>query len=170
MALTEGSPKVVITMVDQGGKEVNYTFPTTLDPATVDIATLKTERDDLVAKLTAVSDGTIKSATVHIPQTDPDVVPGTKYKNEYLNVQVRVDSTQVKEHNMRVPMAKDSLYIGATGPDSLRLDVTGAEIIAFKELFETGGTFSVSDGEQLDPNFGPIYGDKRFQRSKGRTP
>jgi hypothetical protein len=163
MALVADPVKISVQVVDTGGNTSRKVYPTNLTVAAGSIAAIETARDDLVAALEAVTDAVVLKTGILIGETEDTALFGAGEIENQANIVVNL-ATQGKKAVMSIPAPVDGIFVGASGPNYNIVDPTDAAVLAYLALFETGGDFTLSDGEQLDDTTPFNYG-KRIHRA-----
>lgn len=102
--------------------------------------------------LTGVSAGVVKSYTItgraienaYTRPTDSDA----EWRDTALIV-TEVDDQPLKTANIQIPMPKIGIFRGTEGVLMDEIDTGDAALIAYIDNFRPGGSFTVSDGEQV---------------------
>lgn len=170
MALTFSHYTMTVVLMDNGRKKITKRYQ--LRDTTVDHAGALTAAAGLITALEAVTDAEILSYTVtdvfeeasYTVPTNPEV----QVENNALIV-YGIEGELTKQGTLLIPAPKVGLFVGAAGTAQFDIvDGADAAVIAYMALFkETGGTFSISDGEQI-ADVGAFVSGKRVHRKSTR--
>jgi hypothetical protein len=163
MALQVDPVKISVQVVDTGGNTSRKVYPTSLTVAVDGIAAIEAARDAVVAALNAVTDGVVLKTGILLGQTEDTALFGAGEIENVALITVNL-ATQGKKAVMSIPAPVDGIFVGASGPNYNIVDPTDAAVLAYLALFETGGDFTLSDGEQLDDTTPFNYG-KRIHKA-----
>jgi hypothetical protein len=163
MALQVDPVKISVQVVDTGGNTSRKVYPTNLTVAVDGIAAIEAARDAVVAALNAVTDGVVLKTGILLGQTEDTALFGAGEIENVALITVNL-ATQGKKAVMSIPAPVDGIFVGASGPNYNIVDPTDAAVLAYLALFETGGDFTLSDGEQLDDTTPFNYG-KRIHKA-----
>jgi len=152
MAFVSQGYRASLTLIDNGRKIINRSYE--LRSSTVDHPAAVTATIALEVALAAASDlECIAYSVAEIFQEGAVSYPVALNAQAEMQalVNVGLESTPLKTATLAIPGPIDAMFKGApsfTGYDDV--DGANAVLIAFMDLFkETGGTFSLSDGEQI---------------------
>jgi len=103
----------------------------------------------LVTDLMAVTNANVASygLTWEVPNTD-SAAAGSEIEAIGL-ISSRIDAEEEKWTNLRIPAPVDGIFVATSGPSRNVVDPSDADLGSYLENFETGGVFTVSDGETL---------------------
>jgi len=170
MAFASHGYRASLTLIDVGRKIINRTYE--LRSTTVDHPAAVTATIALEAALAAASElECIAYSVSEIFQEGAVAYPtALNAQAEMLAlVNVGLESTPLKTATLAIPGPIDAMFDAAPGFAGYD-DVDGADavLIAFMDLFkETGGTFSLSDGEQVADS-GSFKSGRRVHRKSRR--
>lgn len=175
MALAYPSGPAVIRLlyIDVHAKQSvkTYVVPTAVwDPAADLWTALETIRDNLVTAINLVTNALLlKSFIVVEEQEDTLLLPaGDQHVNEIASIVCNLDGGEGKKFTFKIPAPVDGLFVGASGKNLDIVDVADVDLNALLDLFQTtGGTFTVSDGEQLADVANPAESGRRLFRKTG---
>jgi hypothetical protein len=163
MALVADPVKISVQVVDTGGNTSRKVYPTNLAVVAGSIAAIETARDNLVTALEDVTEAVVLKTGILIGETEDTALFGAGEIENQANIVVNL-ATQGKKAVMSIPAPVDGIFVGASGPNYNIVDPTDAAVLAYLALFETGGDFTLSDGEQLDDTTPFNYG-KRIHKA-----
>lgn len=146
MAIVADHFEITVKLVDEGANFSTLTFQCR-DTVYADVVVAKTA---LIAELLDVTDCVIQRVSINeVWANDAFAYPSGVETANKLSMTVELDTGLGKKANMKIPGPQDSLF-GASGTAGFNvLDTSNADIIAYTDLFKSGGEFYVSDGEDL---------------------
>lgn len=165
MALVADPVKISITVVDTGGNTSRKIYPTNLTTAVDGLAAIESARDDAVTALNAVTDAVVLRTGILLGESEDTAEFGSGEIENIASITVNL-ATAGKKATVQIPAPAAGIFQAAEGPNYNVVDGTDAAVLAYLALFETGGDFTLSDGEQLDATTPFNYG-KRIH--KGST-
>jgi len=138
--------------MDNGRKVIKRTYE--FDGGQVDFAAALTDAAALITDLEGASDLEVLGYSVAENFAEDTVVVPTALNAQaemHAHIAVAIEGQPLKTATLRIPGPKDAIFLGAPGTDQYD-DVDGADaaVIAFMDNFKTtGGTFFISDGENI---------------------
>jgi len=165
---------VTLVVLDEAGDESHLVYPIRVSAwsaATGLLADLYTIRDAIVTAFNAVSDSTIDSVLTTIAQrNDPKALGAANSEIENIaNVVCELETFGKPPAVVKIPAPNIGIFLGTTGEDKNQIDKNDAALLTYLGLFqETGGTVTISDGEQLSDAAAFILSGKRVHRGSRR--
>lgn len=134
-----------------------------------DIETAVTDAGTLITALNAITDGVITSYSVGEEFNEDSsflAAEGVHVENVAL-VSVRLDNTEEKWAQLRIPAPNAGIFLAATGTKSNEIDPTDSALNTFLDLFVADtGICKISDGEYIaDPAVTANVEGKRIHRA-----
>jgi len=134
---------LTLNMVDTQGDASTMTFELT----SADFLTAVTDKDTIIAAVGNVSEAIVASYHLALIEDENAFAfpPGCDNSAKArLSFQI-IDS--VKKARRDIPSPQEDIFVAPSGPNNNVVDTTDAAIIAFAQLFQTGGEAFLSDGE-----------------------
>lgn len=162
MALTGGNWYLSVQLTDSSG--VN-TFGKRYQLVATDATTAAASAAAVIAALNNMTDCPIVS--YHYYQEfveDALTLPsGVEGENKAL-LTFRIDGAPNKSASDTIPGASEGIFVAATGSGRNVVDTTDAAVTAYRDLFVSGGSAYISDGE----NVSELKGGKRIHSKSNR--
>lgn len=171
MALVTDHWELIVGLLDNGNKPTTKTYE--LRAAGADAAAIAADAAAnaaaMVGDLSGVTELEITGYRVsQVFIEDAVVVPTAlnAQKEMLARVSVQLDTSPLKKATHDIPGPKDTLFIGLVGTDGYDIvDTADALLVAYFEEFESTGSVTISDGEDLHPTAGIIRGKRVHRRS-----
>lgn len=147
-------------LMDNGGNRTSKTYELTA----ADAATAAADVATILANLTAVTDCEIVSYHFYESFEEDTVAypaAGVQKENQALLIFDIVDNP-LKKVTHAIPAPKQSIFIGATGPNANIVDTADADVVAYRQMFQAGNECYISDGEVA---FTLVSGKRRHLRN-----
>jgi len=144
MALVTQGFRLVTQMKDTGGNLTTRSYQMTA----ADYATAQTDAVDIITKLKAVSDAAVSG--YHIQEVFVEnafALPGAAEVENQALLTLPIAGKPNKSASVSIPAPNVGIMAGLTGPNFNVVDFTDTNLIAFVNLFITGGKAKLSDGE-----------------------
>ena len=147
MAIVASHFEITARLVDEGANFSTMRFQCR-DTAYADVVVAKT---NLVAALDAVTDCVIQRVTIsEVWSNDAFAYPTDVETANKLSMSIELTGGLGKKANLKVPGPVDGIF-GASGTAGFNvLDTANALILTYVALFESGGEFYISDGEDAE--------------------
>jgi hypothetical protein len=145
MALVSNGFWLVVTLRDNGGNETTKTY----QMVAADADTAATDAATVITALNAVTDAVIVSYfTYERFIEDAFAYPGDGVQVENLALLDfdLVDHPE-KTATVTIPAPNIGIFVASSGSGANVVDTSDAALIAFRDLFRTGGQLLISDGE-----------------------
>jgi hypothetical protein len=157
MALAAAYWRVAMTFVDRGGNTATIHSRLVETDDAGDASVPLADAAAIVAGYQAASDAVIKNYQVEKVFIDTSFALPTAASSE---VEMRaLISDTIYQHpektgSILVPGPKDTIFVGATGPDANRVDVADSIVVTLVNFYKFGGTNKalLSDGESWSGN------------------
>ena len=165
MALTSVGYFTNVTMTDSGKNKSTLHYKL----VSADIETAVTDAGTLIAALNAITDGVITSYSVG-EEFNEDATfvaaEGVQVENVAI-VSVRLDNTEEKWAQLRIPAPNVGIFLATTGTKSNEIDPADSALNTFLDLFVADtGICKISDGEYIaDPAVVANVEGKRIHRA-----
>lgn len=146
MALVANGYGLDVTLTDQGGNDTTRSY----DLKGADIAEATTNAADVMAALANVTDAKIKAYSIRSKFIDNAfALPtgGVQVENQ-AKIGLTINGLPNKKGYVTIPAPKDTIFQGASGAAYNQVDFADLAVIAFVDLFTTGGVAYLSDGEE----------------------
>lgn len=168
MALVSQGWKLVVGLVDRGGKTVNRTFDFVGTDTAGDASALMTDATTALANLAAVTELKVKSyqlTKVFVEDTLTLPNSAEAEAEQQLSVSALIYQQPTESATYRIPGPKQALFQAASGPGADLPNFSNSALDTFLEMFSFGGSniFYISDGEHWDVN--TAKGKKTHARS-----
>lgn len=150
---------LVLTLVDTQGDPSTMEF----ELSSADFATAVTDKDAILAAISGVSQSIVASYHLKLIEDEDAFVFPVGADNSIkarLSFQI-LDS--VDKARRDIPSPQNAIFVAPTGPNNNVVDTTNAAVIAFAQLFQTGGEAFLSDGEISEF----LLGGQRVSIAKG---
>ena len=150
MALVSTGYVMRVKIADLTGQIVTKTFDFNSTPTTIGAAL--TAGQSALAAIAGVTQGEIVGYSVSEEYREDTVIYGLGDKNDKVIITAPIDGVTGKSANLYINAPDPGIFVNdaAAGPEAEKLDAADTAVVAFVDLFRaTGGTFLVSDGEQL---------------------
>lgn len=133
------------SLMDNGGNVTKKTYELTA----ADAAAAATDMATILAALTNVTDCEIVGYHAY-EQFEEDTVAfpaaGVQKEDQALLTFDIVDNP-LKKATHSIPGPKPGIFISTSGPNANILDLSDAAVVAYRQMFQTGGQCYISDGE-----------------------
>jgi hypothetical protein len=143
------------------------------DTALADIAAAIADYMTAIGKLDPCTEAKITNVFIGTEYTDPGYGSADHNVEEQAVVSTKLANT-AKYGILRIPAPAAGIFLAGPGPDSNKLDVGDADLIAWlNEFYASGGNkFKTSDGETLanPATTGNWKGRRVFRHSRKRLP
>jgi hypothetical protein len=165
MALTSVGFFANMTVTDSGGNKSVLKYKLVSE----DIETAVTDAGTIITALNAITDGVITSYSVG-EEYDEDTsflaAEGVQVENVAM-LSVRLDNTEEKWAQMRIPAPNIGIFQATTGKKSNVIDPADSALNTYLDLFVTDtGICKISDGEYIaDPAVAGNVDGKRIHRA-----
>lgn len=162
MALATAGWRVFVTLRDNGGNDTTKTYEMNAADATEAAATVA----DLITALNAVTDAVIVSYGFYeLFVENAFAYPGEGVQIENLaqlnfSLEDRPNVTAV----LTIPAPNIGIFVASSGAGANIVDTSDAALIAYRDLFRTGGGLLLSDGEVAES----LISGKRIHRKSRR--
>jgi len=145
MALVANGFALNVTLTDQGGNDTSRTY----DLNSADAATAALDAATVMAALGNVTDAKVKAYSIASKFIDNSfTLPtgGVQVENQ-AKIGLTISGLPNKRGYVTIPAPKDTIFVGASGAAYNQVDFADLSVIAFVDLFSTGGVAYISDGE-----------------------
>lgn len=168
MALTAIGWKLVVGLVDRGGKVVNRTFKLKATDTAGDAAAVLTDVATILGYITAVTELKIKSYQVGKEFSEAALTLPTSAEAEaeqQLHLSALIVGDPTKSGTYDIPGPKQALFQAASGPGADLPNFSVTALDNFIEMFNSAGSdlATLSDGESWDSN--TVKGKKTHKHS-----
>jgi len=168
MALTKQYWKLVVGLVDRGGKVVNRTFRLVATDTAGDAATVISDVGTIITNLTAVTELKVKSYQISAVYEETSLTLPTSAEAEaeqQLHLSALIVGQPTESATYDIPGPKQALFQAASGPGADLPNFSVTVLDNFIEMFNSGGSnlAKLSDGESWDSN--TVKGKKTHKHS-----
>ncbi len=171
MALTASKGFAHVTLTDYDGHKSVMKLDL-VDTALADVATAIADYLAAIGQLAAVSDAKITSLFIGTEYVDTGYGSSGSHVEEMAVISAKL-STAGKFTVLRVPAAKDGVFLAGPGTDNSVVDTSDADLRSWLANFyaSTPNLFKTSDGETIaDPaTTGNFKGRRVFRHSRRRN-
>lgn len=162
MALTEQGWFLFVTLRDNGGNDTTKTYQL----AAADALEADTAAAAVISALNAVTDAVIVSYGYYAKMVeDAFAYPGEGVQIENL---AQLNFTLVDRPNVTIthtiPAPNIGIFVASSGAGANIVDTGDSALVAYRDLFRTGGNVLISDGEVADS----LVSGKRIHRKSRR--
>lgn len=152
MAFDSQGWKLVVGLVDRGGKTVNRTFNMVSTDTAGDATAVFADVATIIANLVAVTELKIKSYQVtQVFSEDTFSLPTSAEAEaeQQLHISALISSDPTKSGTYDIPGPKQTLFQAASGAGADQADFTDTALDTFTDMFDFGGSglAYISDGE-----------------------
>lgn len=161
MAITQVGFRVAVTLMDNGGDKTRRTYES--DAALY--ADAVTAAAALVAALLNMTDAVVIGYQIETVFSNDSVgfpAVGVENQNQALLV-YQLDGLPLHNGTQSIPAPKSGIFVASSGPNAEVIDTADAAVVTWRQLFQTGGGFFLSDGETADIL---LSGHRRHVRSR----
>jgi len=157
MALTSVGWKLVVGLVDRGGKVVNRTFHLTAVDTAGDATAVFSDVTTVLANLVAVTELKVKSYQVQKVYSEDALTLPTSAEAEaeqQLHISALIVGDPTKSGTYDIPGPKQLLFQASSGPGADLPNFSYSALDTFITMFNSAGSdlCTLSDGESWDEN------------------
>lgn len=158
MAIVSAGWWMTVALKDNGGNETSRTYQL----VAADAAAADTASTAILAALANVTDAVVVSTSTYERfVNDAFAYPASGVENENLALlDFSIVDHPEKSATLTIPAPKPTIFNTTSGPGANIVDVADAAVIAYANLFKTGGSALISDGEVADA----LNGGRRIHR------
>lgn len=166
MAFSAALFGMTITFIDSGSNIATREYM--MDSTVVDYTGAQAAATAAVPVIQALSDAPIASYRIFQGFSEAALVlPAAVQVENQMSLTYQLVLAGNKKANLNVPAPKITMFITATGPGSNTVNVdetSNVALAAYTDLFQTGGKFTMSDGEKTSR----VLSGKRVHKKSSR--
>lgn len=160
--------KVSINFLDQGQQQVTKSYDLRNGAADL-VADVETAASNLIGDIEAVTTAEITGFSLSkVFAEDAVAVPTTAQNENTAQLSVNIDGNPLKRAIITIPAPDEAIFVATSGPNNNIVNATNAAVVDLVDNFRTGGTVTISDGEDADLLIGGVRVHRRSGRSRQR--